>query len=304
MKLPNLATLSLEPRDTLPVGVYGDQCDPRKYVKGKCVRVRPSPRMFQHAREWLKPGVNEHTTSLLFRIHSRDPKWHADTPVETMYNSGQWKRIKRNLDRAFKVDWDKLQITLGYYKEKRWKALPDRLSWQRLVDFGILPSPRDLPRGQSFELSLDLPANWPPQSTAAFLHELFEYNIEHPPFWFVEFQAERNRERGRERERERELRRVVDAENRKREHEQLEERRVQARNDAIQEERERQQQRDDWTDYVLRNDDDDLWDLEEALAARPEPDPPLQVLDDLPEFTEEDLLVILSSQTKSVPELA
>lgn len=94
MRLPDLARLSLSPRDVAGVGAFGDQCDPRDREPGVCVVLVPMPYMYLEARNALPDYMlNDDELALTFRVNPNSSKWSNESPYDTLHTSEQYRKF-------------------------------------------------------------------------------------------------------------------------------------------------------------------------------------------------------------------
>lgn len=226
--LPNLSALSLEPHDTSAVGGSvgqgGQPCNPKTKHKGKCVRIRLHPKVFEAVRGQIDiRKMNAFTTSLVILgpfSHS-DPRYRQSTIANLLYNSPQWKTFKRwylcnneqrNVTRRFAYGTE-INVNPGYYGAKGWTTMtfPQRgWTWSDLFEGGNvrmgLPKAETAPHYEPglFYAELCMEPDWDlkkhPDHTVAFIQALFDYNVEHIPCW-AQTHAEKREEERRAEER-------------------------------------------------------------------------------------------------------
>ena len=232
--MPNLSALALESHNTCAVGAGtpGQSCNPKKPHRGKCVRIRLHPRVFEAVRDRIDiKKTNAFTTSLvvLAPFSASDPRYYQSTIADLLYHTPQWKTFKRwylynneqgNVTRRFEYG-SEINVNPGYYGADGWTTMPvDALKWTWRDLFQEKNVLRRLPKAETaphyepglFHAELCMEPDWDlksyPDHTVAFIEALFDYNVDHLPYW-AQMDAE---ERGEEkRAEERKLKRSLPA---------------------------------------------------------------------------------------------
>jgi hypothetical protein len=218
--LPNLSALSLDSHATEATGVGGEQCDPtKKRDKGKCVRFRLHPRVFESVRGRINQNkYHADSTSIcilapLPKTHGkggRDQRYYTKSIEYSLYESLQWKTFRnkylyynqhdmKGTRKSRRFPWgDDIRIIPGFYGAYGWQEFPANergKTWEYLfVKYG-LQAPRSELRGRYepdlFGAELCMEPDWDlekyPEHTVAFIEALWDYNYDHWSYWLRKY---------------------------------------------------------------------------------------------------------------------
>lgn len=220
--LPNLSGLSLDSHGTDGTGAGGDQCDPTKpRDKGRCVRLRLHPRVFESVRGRIDPKKYDvDSTSICFMAplpvsshghFARDQRYYTKSIEQVLYKSLQWTTFRNkylyknpNDQRGDgRFPWgSKIKIKPGFYGAHGWQAFPDNLreqTWDDLFARYGMQVPKSELRGRYepnlFGAELCMEPDWDlelnPEHTVAFIEALYDYNVDHFAYYTKKYFAER-----------------------------------------------------------------------------------------------------------------
>ena len=219
--LPNLSALSLEAHDADATGVGGEQCDPTKpRDKGRCVRLRLHPRVFESVRGRIDPKKYDvDSTSICFLAplpltqsgSGRDQRYYTKSIEQVLYKSLQWTTFRNkylyknpNDQRGDgRFPWGtEIKIKPGFYGAYGWQVFPEDLreqTWEHLfVRYGM-QVPKSQLRGRYepnlFGAELCMEPDWDlelnPEHTVAFIEALYDYNVDHFAYWVKKYLEEK-----------------------------------------------------------------------------------------------------------------
>lgn len=219
--LPNLSGLSLDAHDADATGAGGEQCDPTKSRgKGRCVRLRLHPRVFESVRGRIDPkkyDVDSTSICVLAPLpitqsnSGRDQRYYTKSIEQVLYKSLQWTTFRNKYlyknpndqrgDGRFEWGSD-IKIRPGFYGAYGWQAFPEserENTWEYLfVKYG-LQAPRSELRGRYepdlFGAELCMEPDWDlelnPEHTVAFIEALYDYNVDHFAYWVKKYLEEK-----------------------------------------------------------------------------------------------------------------
>ena len=234
--MPNLSALALEPHNTSAVGAgtLEQSCNPKKEHRGKCVRIRLHPRVFEAVRDRIDiKKMNAFTTSLVILgpFSASDPRYYQSTIADQLYRTPQWRTFRRwylynnerrHVTRRFEYG-STINVNPGYYGADGWTTMTvDALNWtwhdlfERENVLRRLPNKETAPHYEPglFHAELCMEPNWDlksnPDHTVAFIEALFDYNVDHLPY-FTQMYAKKREEEKRAEERKLKLKRSLPA---------------------------------------------------------------------------------------------